>query len=287
MTDTANGGAPAPGDTPTGGEPDGGAPGGGQGSWLEGLGDDLRGVAEKKGWKEPADAVQAYKHAQSLLGVQDPERSLLRLPSDPEDAEAWGKVYERLGRPAKPDDYELVDPHGYISNDPDYAGWLKQTAHQLGLSAKQAKQLSEAMSGYTHQRMERHQTDYAVQVDAEKEALRKEWGAAADQNVTIAKRAAAEFGLDDATVDALESALGFGKLMRFMHQIGTRIGEDSFVGGDALAGGAMSPAQARAELDSLKIDKEFMAALFDKRHPGHAAAVERKQRLVRYMHPED
>jgi hypothetical protein len=92
--------------------------------------------------------------------------------------------------------------------------------------------------------------------------LRKDWGAAYHQNVANAQRAAQTFGLPDKAIQALEKTIGFDGVMKFMSDIGGKIGEHGYVaGGRSQSFGetnVLTPDQARARIQTLKRDHDFV-----------------------------
>ena len=72
--------------------------------WLAGVPDDLRGLAEEKGWKEPADALRTARQMEEFLGADKAGRGLV-LPKDEEDKEGYERVYRAMGRPDNADGY--------------------------------------------------------------------------------------------------------------------------------------------------------------------------------------
>jgi hypothetical protein len=90
-------------------------------------------------------------------------------------------------------------------------------------------------------------------------ALRKEWGAAHDQNVEIARNAARKLGFTPEAVDALEKTMGYDGVMKFMHGLGSKLGEANFVSSGETQGfnGAMTPAAAKNRIQQLRGDPEF------------------------------
>jgi hypothetical protein len=96
---------------------------------------------------------------------------------------------------------------------------------------------------------------------ADKAALDKTWGAATEKNYQIARAAAKTFGITGETIDHLQDAMGYKATMELLYNLGSKIGEDSFVsasGGGAF-NGAMTPAQAQARINALKGDPGFAA----------------------------
>lgn len=270
--ETGSGDAGTPGE---GGEPAAHA-------WLgESPPAELLQVVERKGWKGPADAVKAYDHAERVLGADKAGRAVI-VPKDDATPEERSAFFERLGRPADATGYEFEVPEG----SPDgYADGARAKFHELGLTAAQAKALVE----WNNEFATTHATKAAESAEAtrladeqrQEQELKTEWGAAYDEKVGQAKTAAKAFGLDEAQLDKLEGALGFSGLMKFMQNLGARVGESGFHDGEGGTGGTMTPAEAQSALRALNNDAKFLEAWTNKRHPGHEEAVARKSALVR------
>jgi hypothetical protein len=101
---------------------------------------------------------------------------------------------------------------------------------------------------------------YKTAVAEDTNKLKSEWGGAFDQNVNVAKRAAQEFGVDAATIDKMESAMGFSGVMKFFNTIGSKLGEHAFVDGSGGEGfnGAMTPNAAQSRIRQLQNDGDFV-----------------------------
>lgn len=251
------------GDGGQGGQGGGGAAGGAAGGtppafdWNTGLTDEAtKSWVTTKGYKDPAALAFAAMNQEKLLGV--PADKIIKLPTD-DKPESWKPVWSRLGVPETADGYKLPVPEG------DKGEFAKQAAawfHEANIPAAAAAKLAEKWNAFTADQA-KAASDAAIAKGAEQhEALKKEWGAAYEQNLGIAKKAAAAFGWDQAKIDALQSALGYDGVMKFAHEIGTKVGEDGFVsGGGANPGGVMTPAQAQSEIALLRKDADFTARL--------------------------
>ena len=75
--------APAPEAAPAAAEVEIASP-----SWTEGLAEDAQGYVENKGWKGADQMLDSYRNLEKAMGA--PGESVLTLPKDAEDAEAWG-----------------------------------------------------------------------------------------------------------------------------------------------------------------------------------------------------
>jgi hypothetical protein len=280
-----NGSAPA-GNPPAGGEgtppagttpPAGSTPPAGNAppiGWLPEADSDTVGYVQNKKWGGPGDLLKSYKNLETVIGA--PPDQIIRLPKDGDEA-AWAGVYERLGRPKTADEYDVPVPDA--NGDAEFAKTFKTWAHEAGLNGKQAKALAEKWNAHVAGQYAKVGEDYQLKLASEESTLKKEWGAAHDQNIQIAKNAAAKFGVAPEKVEALEQVMGYAETIKFFHGIGARMGEAQFVGGDRGNGGGfgsiLTPAQAQARIDELRGDKEWTASYLS----GDKAKVDQMRKL--------
>lgn len=256
-----------------GGANEGGA-GGGSTSWLESLNDDAKGFVANKGWATPQDAIESYRTLESFRGV--PEDRLVKLPGD-SNPEAWQQVFGKLGRPEEPKGYEV--DFGETDPDGSFGEFFRNAAHKANLTAEQAKALGAEFAEATKANMTASQEQTAAQHDEQMRALKQEWGAAFDANMAKARTAAGRLGFDEATVDTLESVMGTAGVLKFVHGLAAKMGEDSFEAGSGSGDyGALAPAQAKARIAELKSDKDWAARYMK----GDQAAIAEMERLQRY-----
>lgn len=252
-TPSASTGQPGAGGSPSAAAP---APGSGAGQWFDSFDDaDLKGYTQNKAWESPAAAAKAYRDLEKYVGA--PADKLMRLPADMGDAKALGDIYNKLGRPAKWEDYKLEVPDG---DDGAFAKAFAPVMHEAGLSSRQAEALSKAWNAHHGSAQKAMLEARSAENAQQRDALTAEWGAANEQNLAIARKGAAEYGVDEATIDQLEDVLGYAGVMKLFHKIGSAQGEAAFVAGDQSGGfnGAMTPAGAQARIQSLQGDGDFM-----------------------------
>jgi hypothetical protein len=103
-------------------------------------------------------------------------------------------------------------------------------------------------------------TTYETTLNAEKEALKVNWGVHDyARNMIVAQNAAQKLGVDPEAVAALEKTVGYSKVMEMFRNIGMRMGEDRFVTNQGPGGtGAMSKEQAQARLVELRTDTAWL-----------------------------
>lgn len=246
------------------GNPENGAGGAASGSWFETAVTeaDLRGWAANKGFDKESDpsaafakAAKSYYNLEKIFGADKAGRTV-SLPSNWDDPNETGALFDKLGRPKSPDEYEL--PKDAV--DEDFAKAARTKFHELGLSAKQAKALGEWFDGVGKGRVEAAQQASAQQLQLEQEGLRKEWGAAHDAKIAQARAAAQALGVDAQVMEKLEGALGYSGLLKFFANVGARTGESRPLS-EGNGGGVMTPSQARDRINGLMQDKDFSRRL--------------------------
>jgi hypothetical protein len=215
--------------------------------------------------------------------VGAPPESLIRLPKEM-TAEASREIYGRLGLPGEAADYKLDLPDG----ENKFGDWFKGAAHKAGLPNDLANAMAQEILGHSAALDAENAENAQLKAREEETALRKEWGNAYEQNHTVAKNAAREFGVTEEQLDALEGVLGFKGVHEFFHNLGTKIGESSFKGGGGSGGfgNQMTPAAAQAALSELQMDQQWYAAFLDPSNPGHKEAVAKKTRLTAAAYPD-
>ena len=251
-------------------------------NWTDGMEEMTQGFVENKGWKNPEQMLESYQHLEKTIGVP-PER-VVHLPKEG-DSDGWGEVYGRLGRPEEASGYKFND-----TDVPDAGMGLKDNlrewAHESGLSQNQASAIFDKYNARIVELGEEMQTQKSEQATADEQALRKEWGGAWEENIAAGTRFRQRFGLDDATVDKLEDALGLRGLLELSASIGRGLGEHQMPSGAEDSGEGltygMTPGAAKAKIGDLTLDKDFMEQYME----GRPEAVARMTRLHSLAHPD-
>jgi len=252
-------------------------------SWLGADVDEVTlGYVQNKGWNEPRQVLDGYRNLEKLLGA-DKAGNAVVLPKADATPEELSAFYARLGRPEKPDGYKLAAPEGL--GDPQFAAAAAAKFHELGLSGKQGEALAQWFSENTGAKQAQMQQQTQAAFQADSQALAQEWGAAFDQNVGIARKAVQGLGLEAADVDKIAGAIGHKATMQLFQKIGTRVMEDTFVAGNGKSSGfgdAMTPGQAKSEIQMLQQDKAFVSKYLSK----DSEAVSKMTRLMKFAYPE-
>lgn len=245
--------------------------------WFNGFNDELKGYVQTKGFKDPQTVVESYRGLEKLMGA--PKDRILKLP-EKADAPEWNDIYAKLGRPQDGTGYKFELPK---DTNPAFESWARENFHKLGLTKAQGEAL---MKGYMELNSN-HQNELTSQKQSafqnQEAALKKDWGAAYDQNVQAARIAANQFGFSAEAIDTLQDAMGYDGVMKFLSNLGSKVGEAQFVGNNTGNGfGVLTPQQAMNEIRELKNDKEFISRYAN----GDREAVQRINQLTKWASPE-
>lgn len=206
--------------------------------------------------------IDALKAADQYKGVD--LTKMVAVPSEEAKPEELMAVFDKLGRPAKPEDYGLTAPEG---EDPTFVNAMLPLLHNAGLTKTQAKSLVEGWNQHMSNSNKAANDRYAKEM-AE---LKTEWGANYDANIAEAKRAAAELAIPKENLVKLENGLTGSKgLWKMFYNIAKRTSDGAIKG--ATSGGTgtsvnlSNPTEAANKLKELMSDKAFAEKII-KRDP--------------------
>lgn len=247
--------------------------------WRLGLEDDLAGLVQQKGWRSAKDVLTSYRNLEKMLGGDR-----LALPAKDAGPEAWGPVWDKLGRPTDAAGYAFQAPGEGDPGGGDYDGptaqWFRDTAFELGLTQAQAKKLHDSfLERFGQAKVTAPEAPvYAVQ----EPDLKSLWGRQHDRNMAAARRAYGTFLGDEAQFNQIADGVGTTALLDLLAKVGHATSEDSMTGrADARNGGPRSAAEALGEIGRLqtaaKADPKHPYT--NKTHPDHAATVKRMEDL--------
>jgi hypothetical protein len=272
----------------------GGAEGGGGGAdnaapaafdWAGSLGErhgEFADTLKAKGWKGPADVLAAYGQ------LEKDSAGRVAIPGEGASDDDRAAFWKALGRPDSPDGYGLARPENMPEAewDNERMGRFAAAAHALGMPAAHVKGVIDWLAKDTAEQIAAFEADLPKQQQAHETALqdglRKEYGAKAPEVIERAKRAFQIYAGDEAAaaaIDVLSAKAGDLNIIKMFAAIAEDIGEARLRGAGG-GGGAVSPEQARAELNKLKSDPEFRQAFTNSSHPRHKEFVERHDALV-------
>lgn len=238
---------------------------------------ELKGLAESRRWESPERLLESFHNLEKLRGI--PQDKLLAVP-ETNDQPAIEVMWNRLGRPEKPENYTFPkDAEGADQNK-----WMAETFHKAGLSSTQAKALFDAnaarMAALTKAATDKRTGEAGNQVAA----LKQEWGQAYEQNMALADQALKRFGMTDKSVKPLTDMVGGPAVVKFLAQVAKGMGEANFISGERGSGapGVMTPAEAKNAIQAKMKDQGFIQKLTAK----DGATLAEWERLNRMASPE-
>ena len=162
----------------------------------------------------------------------------------------------------------------------DFLKVAAEAAFKAGLSKADGEAFVASIVSHEQKTAEAETKAQEAAIAVERLALRKDWGAAAEVNFIIAKNTATKLGVTQEDIAALESQVGYTRVMKMFQQIGSKMGEDAFVtagqgGGTRLLSGT----QAQDRLNALKADKGWVAKFMN----GDTAAKEEFANLTQLI----
>lgn len=222
-----------------------------------------RGLDKKTAAEAAIAAVAAHREAEKFVGA--PTSQLLRI-ADPKDEAATAAMWGRLGYPGAADKYDfsgIKNPDG-SDLDPAFVERSRARADSLRLPQDVAQRL---VAAEVKDAFDGRSADVATRtaaLDGQKAELKKDWGVNHDAMMLVAKNTAMKLGATPEAVAALETQVGYAAVMKMFANIGSKIGEDSFITNlNPAVPGVMTREQAVARKGELMRDdawaKRYMA----------------------------
>lgn len=214
------------------------------------------GYIQNKKWAGPEAVVNSYKELEKFRGVS--EDKLLIVPKDASDTEAFNKIFTKLGRPEKPEQYgEFKAPEGYEQAiDSERIKWADGIVHKLGLNKAQRDALLNETVKYEGDTFKKYQEAEFSKKEADFSKLKQDWGEAFFEREDLAKRAVRSFltGSEEEKgqmLSKIEEAVGTAQMYRLFSNIGERLGEDKMPKTDGGRPFGYSREQAMADKQAL------------------------------------
>ncbi len=227
------------------------------------LGDDYKDHVSLKDYPSQEALIKSHLNLQSMLGksvripgndASDKQREdfytklsevdgVVKVPSNPEDADGWGALYKKMGRP------DSVEGYGVDADERTL-----NLYHSLGLNPSQARALEERGA-----QAKKNTVD--ARVEAAKignENLRKDWGDGYDRNMTNAALAAKQLGGEE-LYNAMKSDefLGGEMFVRAMAEAGKIIGDKKIPLNSTAESFNMTVDEAKAQISELMQNPDY------------------------------
>jgi len=237
------------------------------------LPDNLRNEPSLQTFTTVDNLAKSYVNAVKKIGG-NPDH----LVQIPQEGESKDNFYNALGRPETPEGYDFGEDGGQLD-------FFRKATHQIGLSNSQAQnmlKLYAAVESEQNKQSQKANADFHVNSQIE---LKREWNVDYDKKMDYAQRVFGQFASQE--FKDLMDTTGLGnhpELLKTFSKIGQMMGEDQLVVGSGIGGQAMSPVEAKEEIQRLYADKAFSQSYLNKNDPGHKQATNTMGKLHDYAY---
>lgn len=223
----------------------------------------------------PAMIFKNYAEAQKRLG------NSISLPTEA-DPEAWGKIYNKLGRPETPEKYAWDAPeHTSIEWNQELLDGMKAHSHKLGLSQSQYKDT-----------MDFYATSLMNQVNAENQAakahnekvetqLKESYGTNYEFNKQLGLRAATEYFGAEVAKEMGDLMSSNPDLFKGLFKLGQEMNEAGTFGSMTPSDfGGLTYESAQEKISELNQADKSTHPYWNASHPDHSMWV---QKALKYF----
>lgn len=221
----------AGGDASAGGDTGGNSKAGGHGqeaasgalaNWAADLSEDHQALVKANGWGAIGDVLSNFHELQKFLGADKAGRGIV-VPKDEGDADAWGAVYDRLGRPKDAAGYGLAERENV---NPEFAAGMGQAMYEAGLSKNQAQKLAEQFEKLQIDIVGNEDQSWMKASEEELNSTLSAWGSNKDTNIMKVNQGAQFLGLNKEEITLIERSVGTKKVLDLLLKTGAGLGED-------------------------------------------------------------
>lgn len=188
---------------------------------------ELKGEKTLHKFKDVANLAKSFLENEKEAGKIRSGKALL-LPTEKSSPEEWNNYYKAIGRPDKPEEYELNNDG--VSVDENLLKTMLPVFHELGFNKKQAQTLNNKWNEIQKGALEAHERAIESQREKTTGEFKKEWGN--DFDVNLKKADAAGVRVFGAEFMAALKASGLHvnpAVIKGLFKLSEVIGEHSFV----------------------------------------------------------
>jgi aminoglycoside/choline kinase family phosphotransferase len=226
------------------------------------------------------DFVKSYLHSQKLVGADK-----IAVPNKYATDEDCKDVYKKLGTPDNADGYKYDLPEEH-KIDEDTLKNFSAEAVKLGLLPHQANGIMKYYNDVINKGSDEQQAQMKIAQEESVKELRKEYGSTFERQIQSAKNLAhATLGKEFITDTLLQDGSRLGDnptVIRAFVNLANKLSEDTMVKGDQVP--YLTVPEINKQIATLQQEG---SAYWDKRHPGHTAAVEEVAALIRKKNNEE
>jgi hypothetical protein len=255
-----------------------------EGGWREGLPEEMATAAsmEKFNGKGFDEVVKSYQSLEK--GYHD------RIPRPkedftPKDWSEWNKSFNQ-GYPDTAEDYEFGRPEGTSEDVPynvDDEKFYKELAHESGLTESQASRVWNKMHNKQLDVYTKQMEEFSSMKKADKAALNKEWGAAAEEKMALARSVLTQYAPKELVEKMAKQYMG-KDVWIMLADIGSNFQSGKIEKLDNKQT-TLTPKESQSAI--AKYIEKNKKAYTDKSHPMHLEVTEHVTNLYKSAFPEE
>jgi hypothetical protein len=231
--------------------------------WHETLPEELKSDPSLKDFKDPASLAKSYVETKALVGksIRPPgdgaaadvkkkfvddllriEPALIYAPDG--DKDALDRMWKKLGKPAKPEEYDFPDAAKAAGlNETD----LRNLAAKTGLTKAQFNEIVGTMTAAA--------LESKRLAALERVSLEQEWGDAKEERTLAAQAAALKMGLTEDDVKSLTP-----RQLRVFHNVAKAVGVNNGEfrrQGESASDAPLDPTEAMRQMDEIRSNPDY------------------------------
>lgn len=255
-----------------------------QKTWLSTMPEDIRASPSLSRYSSPESLARAYLNAERHLRSEK-----VPIPKDDTDTEAWDRYYKAGGRPEEPTQYEFAKPKAEempegVVYDEQMEQWWRQSAHEAGLSKRQASKLYEQYRDRFYSQLDASHRIESEQVTKAKVELQRDWGNEFEARRQLAKAAFAEMPSDLQEFAKNSGLVRMPSFLKYLYQTkASTTGE--LDARDGARGAVESPSSITDRIAEFR--SHHAKALAQVEHPEHSMRVRELTQLHERLYPQE
>lgn len=254
--------------------------GGNPAPWYAGFkSPELKALVEGKKFASAEIMAESYGNLQKMFTT--PPDKMITIPENYSDNEAWMQVFNKAGRPEKPEGYSIPKPENGAM-DEAFEKVAREMFHKSGLTTKQVENLVPMWNAHVAKITADTEAAHAAELKKQDDALKAEWGSNFQEKVKHTSEFVLKAGISQEDIDQLQAVVGMGKTMKFFDFLAKKSGEPDFVS----AGGAGGKRDLTSEEAAAKIKFNKLDPVFSKRWmAGEPSALKEMDELYKKVYP--
>jgi len=248
------------------------------GAWLTAFKDlpaDVAGDPSLKAITGVENLIKSYVAGQKMIGADK-----LVIPAKHATDDEWQGIFQKLGNPAKLEDYTVKAPDNLGAEDSYFKGFL-ENAHKAGILPQQAQKIVDYHTQFSTDHAKELQSRAEQTIREEVDAFKQAEGANYNDTMLKAKTVISQFDDDEKTfTNLMTNDAGIGnntKLYKFLSRVGAALTEDHFRG-DNISNLGTTAEEASQKISTIRGQKDH--AYWNKDHPDHKRAVDEMSKLT-------